>query len=289
MAVYTTQVRTICENAYLTLHNSSDEKILWDKMPEEIINEVVDIVLPFTFPLWSDGSTTVVDVKKAILQHFYMREIGSETVGLWKLRLRTVLQEQMQWISEMVNKKIAMDDIFQGQNQTYSETIARNKKENTTETKGQSITSDNDVTSSVSSSTDKTTNADSTRSYTDDTHADNSFSDTPQNGLQAVKSGTYLTTASIDNNTNSYDEISNTKAREGLTNTSTQTLNDEKTQQLKENGGRDVEGNESETRNYTITGNVPNKVDVWEKWNKIHFNAMELVINVVSQCFLAIY
>lgn len=97
MSVYTTQVRNICETQYgLTEHKGYDNV---DDILEQCWNKVVP-----DYPIFDESYRKVLN--KKILLHYYTREIGTETVGLWKLRLKTKLGEIMPYYNQMYKSEL---------------------------------------------------------------------------------------------------------------------------------------------------------------------------------------
>lgn len=93
MSDYTTQVRFICET-YANLTESGDSNSV-DKVVESAMNKVFD----FEYPIFDEEYRGVL--QKKILKHYYTREIGAETVGLWKLWLNTKLNEIMPYYNQL--------------------------------------------------------------------------------------------------------------------------------------------------------------------------------------------
>ena len=75
MSKYTTEVRFICQS----LANNIDVNDV-----ENIIANSIDKIFDFNFPIFDEQYRKILETK--ILKHYYTREIGEETVGLWKLR-----------------------------------------------------------------------------------------------------------------------------------------------------------------------------------------------------------
>ena len=107
MSKYTTEVRYICEvNADL------DESKGFNNV-DEIITEAAPKIFDFEFPIYDEAYR--LPFEKMILRHFYMREIGLETVGLWKLKL---------WIKTYISKEAPSPACFkQEYHQTCKERI----------------------------------------------------------------------------------------------------------------------------------------------------------------------
>lgn len=87
MSKYTTQVRFICEDVL-----GYDESQGYSKV-DEITARSAPLIFDFYFPIFDNAYRLPLEIK--ILKHFYTQEIGEETVGLWKLRLNTRLNEIM--------------------------------------------------------------------------------------------------------------------------------------------------------------------------------------------------
>lgn len=164
MGKYTTQVRHICEN-YAGLTESAG----YGKV-EEIIASARSKVFDFDYPIFDEAYRGALETK--ILRHFYTREIGAETVGLWKL-----------WLSDRMNL------IMPYYNKLYeSELLEFNPLYEVDMTREYQLKKDGTKTD-----TGSTTGA-STVSNTNN----NYFSDTPQGGVGNLEDLTYLTNATKD-------------------------------------------------------------------------------------------
>ena len=78
MSKYTTEVRFICET------ESGLTESVGYKDIDTVLDNSVDKIFDFDFPIFDENYRGVLERK--ILLHFYTREIGFETVGLWKLK-----------------------------------------------------------------------------------------------------------------------------------------------------------------------------------------------------------
>ena len=104
MSKYTTEVRYICETAA-----GYDESKGFDDI-DEIIEAAVPNIFNFNFPIFDPTYKNVICSK--ILMHYYTREIGLETVGLWKLKLRTKLNEIMPYYNKLYNISYLQMSLF---------------------------------------------------------------------------------------------------------------------------------------------------------------------------------
>ena len=173
MSKYTTEVRFICEaEAGLTQSAGYDSV-------EDIIQAAIPNIFSFAFPIFDEEYRNVLCTK--ILKHYYTREIGMETYGLWKLRLDTKLNEIMGYdnkLYESVNFEF---------NPLYDADYTRT-------TLGEEH-GGNDASKIESGSLGKTgTIGRDGQSINSNTRYDK-FSDTPQGSLVNVDNDTYLTSA----------------------------------------------------------------------------------------------
>jgi hypothetical protein len=93
MSVYTTQVRFICE-AEAGLKKS----VGYDNV-NTVIQNAIPKIFNFSWPIFDESYRNVLETK--ILKHYYTREIGLETYGLWKLKLDTKLNEIMPYYNQL--------------------------------------------------------------------------------------------------------------------------------------------------------------------------------------------
>lgn len=187
MSKYTTEVRYICEQAA-----GLDESVGADSV-DRIISQSWLKVIGTNWPCWAvvepgGGAHTYHEVlAKKILKHYYTREIGFETVGLWKLKLNTKLNEIMPYYVNLYKTVEKEYDWLR-------DTDYYRQHEGSGEGTNKETTEDSGEYSSENSGT-------SWRVY----------SDTPQGSLTNVENETYLTdatkqttsgTASGDNSAN---------------------------------------------------------------------------------------
>lgn len=93
MSSFTTQVRFICEVAAGESESVGQENV------NTIIGKAAPRVFNFDFPIYDEAYRP--ELEKKILRHFYTREIGYETVGLWKLKLEDKLNLIMPYYNKL--------------------------------------------------------------------------------------------------------------------------------------------------------------------------------------------
>lgn len=195
MSKYTTQVRFICETAAGLSESEGQTSV------KQIIAAAIPSVFDFDFPIFDESYRNVLETK--ILKHYYTREIGLETVGLWKLKLDTKLNEIMPFYnqlykSELIEFNPMYDvDLTRDHKLTREETATQKGTVNTTEdiNTDESTTQDTTSDSTINNTTGSTSEENATGTKT---HYDK-YSDTPQGSLQNVQNDTYLTNARMIN------------------------------------------------------------------------------------------
>lgn len=190
MANYTTEVRTICENYAGYPHFSGEMSVA------DIIEKSRTKIFDFSFPIFDEKYRSVLETK--IIKHYYTREIGLETVGLWKLKLDTKMNEIMPYYNQLYSSTLLEFNPF------YDVDITR--KHNTRSDGTRNETNEN----KSNGTNQNTTNSNSTNR--------NLYSDTPQGALTGVETETYLTNAtkdmleSTDNSNGNFNTSANGKS-----------------------------------------------------------------------------
>lgn len=190
MSKYTTEVRFICETQSGLLESKGYNDI------DTIINNAIPKIFNFNFPIFDEAYRTTLE--KKILKHYYTREICEETVGLWKLRLDTRMNEIMPYYNQLYMSELLDFNPLYTHNLTRTKNGTQNNKNTgTVESTSHSETVGSGVGENTSTSVDK-------------------YSDTPQGALTNVENGTYLTNARIVNdNANSSSSSENTSDNSG--------------------------------------------------------------------------
>lgn len=218
MSKYTTEVRFICETAAGLDHSEGFNSI------EKILDAAIPKIFDFSFPIFDEAYRGVLERK--ILKHYYVQEIGAETVGLWKLFLSNRLNEIMPYYNKLYQTELLNIDPFADVDltteHTGSGTSDANGKINNTRTDNlRQMTEDGGEDTDSGEDIRKNTRWDV-------------YSDTPQGGLTGVNAESYLTdarkitddgTGSNYSNTREYGKTQETSNTGTQTNTGT-TQND---------------------------------------------------------------
>lgn len=171
MSKYTTEVRYICET-YAGHKESQD----YTKIDDVIVNSI-DKIFDFSFPIFDEAYRSVLETK--IVRHYYTREIGFETVALWKHFLNMRMNEIMPKYNKLYEAEAL--DFSPFANIDYTESY---------EGTGSGTNSNTD-TGTMSEDINDNRNVD----YTHNGNNIDKYSDTPQGGLSGLLNDTYLTNA----------------------------------------------------------------------------------------------
>lgn len=208
MSKYTTEVRFICET-YAGLDESADFVGI-----QEVLDKSRDKVFDFDFPIFDENYRSVLEDK--ILKHYYTREIGAETIGLWKLWLDRRLNEIMPYYNQLYASELIKFNPLYDVDLTTTHNKTDDRKDNMAESSLKVGNRDTDITShdeSVGHSEGNSENE--VKDKTKNDHWE-MFSDTPSGALDGVRDEKYLTTA-----------LHTTDDKDGSTvNNTTDTIND---------------------------------------------------------------
>lgn len=229
MSKYTTELRYICES-----YAGLDESVGYDS-----VNEVIEKAIPKIFrseeiPMFQgEPAEHRALLFKKILLHYYTREIGYETVGLWKMKLNTKLIEIMPYYNQLYESELLKFDPLKNVDVTkthegeYNDDEKVDNKRDTENHKGTHTTQETDTTEDVTLRHSRTTShGNDTRTNVVNGQADKwtLFSDTPQGGIDGVQNASgdlagngYLTNATHEiatpdtqTITNGYGDITET-------------------------------------------------------------------------------
>lgn len=254
MSKYTTEVRFICE-----VNSGLNESVGYSKI-EDVITGAMPKIFDFDFPIFDESYRGVLERK--ILKHFYTREICEETVGLWKLRLDTRLNEIMPYYNKFYKAELLDFNPLYTDNLTRTRTTKLNSKRETGNN-GEVDTTNN-------------SNSQGSGSGTTNNNGSDLYSDTPQGSLNGVESGTYLTNARKTNDTStSSSNTSNNSSASGKVVSS-------------ESGSDDF--NSTEDYLESVSGYVGvNASDLLKKYRETFLNIDMMVINNLEDLFFQLW
>ena len=188
MSKYTTELRYICETEAGLSESVGQTKI------KDVIAKAIPKIFDFDFPIFDESYRNVLETK--ILKHYYTREIGLETYGLWKLKLDTKLNEIMPFYNQLY--KSALLEFNPLYEVDYSKTGNRDSSGTRDNTENNSESYDESIDYNESHDESTTNSNDGTLTKGTTTTTTNYYSDTPQGAISNVIDGTYLTNATYN-------------------------------------------------------------------------------------------
>ena len=262
MSKYTTEVRYICEVAAGLVESTEYTGV------EEVIKKALPVVFDFSFPIFDESYRSVLETK--ILKHFYTREIGLETVGLWKLKLNTKLNEIMPYFNQLYSSQLYAFNPFYDVDLTRKHRIDGSGTRDTdtsssTDTEHRvnvdesgSTTTDNTSTSTGTGTSEDTEVKTGTNNQTD--AFVERYSDTPQGAITDLRADKYLTNATIRDDNKNQTTNDNT-TNNGNTSNEVTTRDDN---EVEDSRNTETSGNNSSTTNGNISATLTNTEDYLE-------------------------
>ena len=169
---------------------------------EQVIKNCLPKVFDFDFPIFDEKYRGALETK--ILRHYYTREIAHETVGLWKLKLCTKLNEIMPYYNQLY--KSALLEF----NPLYDVDLTRQHKTDKTGKTDTTSKTDTDVSSTTNVDLSNKTDTTDTGVTSNTSNRKKMYSDTPQGAITDLESGKYLTNATINNDLDTVNTSGNT-------------------------------------------------------------------------------
>lgn len=160
MSRYTTQLRYICESLAGYEHSVGLAKV------DDVLEKSVDKIFDFSYNYYREDKKR--DFEKMILRHFYQEEIGLETYASWKLAFSSWFIENMDYYNKLYE---AIETKFNPLDEINVTTVR---------------------------DTSGTLGSDGTTTTVGNVDNWSLYNETPQGGLEGVKSNKYLTTAQND-------------------------------------------------------------------------------------------
>ena len=286
MSKYTTEVRFICES-----YSGLSESVGLSKTAE-IIEKARPLIFDFDYPIFDGEYRKTLETK--ILKHYYTQEIGFEVVGLWKLYLDEKLNLIMPYYNQLYQSALLkIEPLINIKNETtHNETANENNSQQNTandsstenETNNQTVTD-----TKTSNSTESGTNTGSTNSENDNWTLS---SDTPQGGLEGIKSMEYLTNATENKGTSSV----NVNGSESSSSESSENGKNILVGERNKRGSKGSTFNSTASRNNALEYLTNNKgisgvseSELLMKYRETFLNIDKMIINDLSDLFMSVW
>lgn len=283
MSEYTTELRFICET--LAGYDMSQG---YGKVTD-IIDKSWQKIFDFDFPIFDSAYRSVLC--KKILMHYYTREIGFETVGLWKLKLNAKMNEIMPYYNKLyASETYTFNPLYDADyTKSHEGEDSGNSSDDSTHTGtiGDAGTHGGTVGDSFS----KVGNIDDSARDVEDKESWNTYSDTPQGALTNVANETYLTDARKITEDN---VITHTNARDyDETGSNTRTYNETTGNTRTFNEANGVDREYSSTNEYVerVVGKMPGKSysKMIMEYRESLLNIDMMVINELNKLFMLVW
>lgn len=207
MSKYTTEVRFICESKAGLSESAGCDNV------DDVVSKSWNKIFTNKAVFFDESYRAILCQK--ILKHYYLREIGSETVGIWKLWMNTRLEEIMPFYNQLYNSAlIEFNPLYDvNLNRTHNRKLDSSKQVNgTSQSVSTGESSDNGTSSGANSVSSSNTKKDL-------------YSDTPQGAITGLENENYLTNAR--NVTDSGGTSGNSSGEFSNTGSNKTTVNDE--------------------------------------------------------------
>ena len=275
MAKYTTEVRSICESKAGLEESKGFNDI------DTIINNSWDKIFTTNCTFFDENYRQVLC--KKILKHYYTREIGLETVGLWQLFMNRKLEEIMPYYNKLYNSELIQFNPMHTMDMSKTKQITGTEAGTSAEQGNRNVSSydsgteletiiDDNVRAGTGSNSGTVnrdiTNQEDINNTTGNVKKD-AYSDTPQGSLTNVDNNAYLTNyrrineddtfvGNDDTVTNDDTSTSNSSSyREDIDNSRNDTKSFSKNNSTQETNGKQNVNNLTTTENYieSVVGN----------------------------------
>lgn len=293
MSKYTTEVRFICERFAGLDESQGFTKV--DDIVEKARHSIFE-----KYPIFDENYRSVLETK--ILKHFYTREIGFETVGLWLLKLNQKMSEIMPYYNQFYeSEKLSFNPLV---NIDTSQTSTRDDSMTSNAQTAQSAT--NERVNTVSKDSNESTMSSSKASEDNKTiygskvvtsgNDDIAESDTPQGTLTNVENNTYLSkfTRNKKNLTDAKSGTDETASNGSVDTSNANNINSTENANEKNNSSQAM--NENSEKN-TLENYIANNVglsgisgsELLEKYRSTFMNIDMLVIEELNDLFIKLW
>lgn len=184
MSKYTTEVRFICEESAGLVDSAGYKKV------EDILTLAIPHVFDFDYPIFDESYREVLERK--ILRHFYTREICTETVGLWKLRLDDKMNIIMPYYNKLYESELLkFNPLYDVEYSTMKhgkrdETVTDKNKYDAVSARERTNDSKNTSEGNVKANDIKVTKDKEKGNGSDSSNSWDLYSDTPQGGISGI-------------------------------------------------------------------------------------------------------
>ena len=279
MSRYTTEVRFICQQC-IGLEQSQDRPAV-----ESILKQAYPLIFDSDLGLYNPDTNQVdtnsphkEELFTKILRHYYTREIGLETAGLWKLKLNTRMREILPYYNQLYQSANIEYNPLLNIDVTDTHDEDRTDDKSKVGTLDSTVTGTNDITQSNSY-------GQTTETQTPNHTTAEAYSDTPQGSLSGVQDKTYLTSYKETTVTGGGDTIVGAQHSDNLT-------TDQDTRTVTDTGTTATEDNKYTTdythRKYGKDGTMTYQ-EMILKYRETFLNIDMMIIDELKDLFMGLW
>lgn len=277
MSKYTTELRYICE-----MKSGFPVETMSEHTPDEIIEASRGKIFDFSYPIYDPNHKPELETK--IIKHYYTREIGAETFGLWHLWLN----EKMNLIMPKYNDlyKIYAEDITTTlENINVYTTTDKDSNYTRTDNLKDTLSGTDNTTNTQNQSTSETGHVGTQRGTESETK--DKFSDTPQGTVSNVDNNTYLT--EYRDVTNDTDETITENSTKSGTATTSGTTNRTTNTTTNKTGTQENTGNENILMHEHGYRGVKTYAELMRDYVENVINIDQMIVNELSDLFILLW
>lgn len=246
-----------------TLYSILESIVNYGKYPKTPIRNIAkegrSRIFYFDYPLSQNISREKFEIM--ILNHFLKRRINYDTMADFCIQLDVKLNEIMPLYNKLFDSLENWDIFNDGEVVTENgqDTKISNQNGKTTNESSQTENTTNESTQNTSSENSIETSSETSGTSTNDRR----YSDTPQDQLNNVQNGTYLTDYTYDQNSSSGEDSSNSS---GTSNSENSTNSEEnRTQNINSEENRTQNQNDSSNYEKTIKRSPADKIAIYKE------------------------
>lgn len=280
MSKYTTELRWVMEQALDGL-GLSHEEANWNKCWK--------VVGLDDYPIYDETHRDALNTK--IVRHYYTREIGSETVGRWRMFVRDAMHQVMPYYNQLYESEVKVKGIDFMNDRDLEITQAVEGTEQQTDSGTSSSTSESEQTGEAKTVTDSTSDTTNTSHNTSNSTDTNVFSDTPQSEMipDEIKQMKYASNVTIDQ----VDSTADANGTSNVVGNTTMNATDKSSASGSGTGKYDNQSNRETTDDLKRheVGVLSSRANLLKEWrdNMLNIDYMVVHDKELAECFMMVW
>lgn len=270
MAEYTMELREYIES----FSQDTIDSLTTDQIIENGRTKLFD----FAYPLYDSSYKTTFETN--FIRNFYMREIGFETEGLFKMRLQNWLNLNMPYWNQMYESESLSYNPLENSNRTNTHTKTNDKTENGTNDTTVSGSSNNTKNTTTNQTNDTTTSENNFDRLLESNNPDSRLEITATNGTGVIEYASSIEENSVTNSGTNNETINGTVS-------DTSSVNQSGTNNTTINNTID----ETETFNQSSSGKIGVQTypEMIQKHRDIFLRIDKMIFEEMQELFMLLY